>query len=188
MSRLELFGFLAFVISFTAIAWVLQGGPGSDDVESKPAGESLPQLHSSQADLARLQEAATQSCLCIRSSGDEAACQSAYIKQRDALIAELNGSLDASEFFSGAASACSPVSTEHDCFEFKDTMECITTSYFVVDASAGGPRPYVCTTEEARAIEQAFADSGQKGVDDMLAAIVAGDPLPDLPRPIGCAG
>ncbi len=110
-----------------------------------------------------------------------------------------------------AVTACAPISTTSECYEFANGVECITTEYNVVGASRDFAINEVCTVEEARAVEQAFEDgwTGSDGqepdpedaaewsaandranaaLNAMLRSILDGGAVPPTQANDGCAG
>ena len=110
----------------------------------------------------------------------------------------------------GVASACAPISTSSECYEFADGLHCVD-SYNVTANLGDIPISEVCTVEEARAIEQAeregwLGDDGvapdgtdkaesdaandrsARAVQEVMAKILAGEPLEPTQPGNGCAG
>ncbi|QFT78378.1 hypothetical protein FIU90_12580 [Erythrobacter sp. THAF29] len=209
MSRTAILGFIAFVTAVTVGAFLAQkytiGGEASSEMPPPS-----PRIASTQVDLVALQEAATESCMCERRGGSEEECNAAYASARQALLFKIYGTSQFDEM-AASATACAPVSTEIDCFEFTDGERCITTGFSVNGASNDVENRRVCTVNEARAIERAYEDGwlGEDGVepdpndeeewrvaneratgavDDMLRRILAGEPTPPREPSGGCAG
>lgn len=169
-----------------------------------------PILTAEAADISALQEAAIASCICRREGKPEDACTAMLNTARTAMLKRAFGDTGPPPNM-GDASACAPISTSSECYEFADGLHCITTGYDVIGASRDIPVREVCTLNEARAIEnaqhlgwlgddgeppnpenpiewQAANDRSSAALNEMLRSIIAGDPIPSAPQSDGCAG
>lgn len=182
----------------------------SDWLGSGELNSPVPQLTSIEANFPEVKSAAFESCMCLRDGVAEASCAAIYEDARDAMLRKVYGSGDLPNA-GPSITACAPVSSENECFEFTDGVECVDTRFHVNCATGEFPTKIVCTIEEARAIEHAYAlgwlrPDGKKpgpddpvewsaankranrAVNDMLGRILAGESLPSTESGSGCSG
>ena len=205
------------VLALTALLAALAVGGGlfarynsvADDrsASAKPASSPTPRITSSDVDLAGLQNTAIECCKCERRGGSEASCWEPYRRAQSEIEARIYGDKSEKSEASGDATACAPVSTETDCFEFTDGSSCIVTGYDVNAAPDEYRDVMVCTAGEAQAIETAaneawnafgpvsFDDEaayagGNKrmhaAIADVLARIREGEEFDTQPNSDGC--
>lgn len=211
MKRTAILGVVALTAIVLVGIWMIQrsGALGDTTPESEP--DLQPLISSSEADLDSLQEIALASCMCERNGGSEPECRNAYEDEKEKLLGRIYGGRTPVDLLATSATACAPVSTEMDCFEFSDGEECISTSFHVNGASNDFVVKTVCSISEARAIEQAFEEGwlgpngtepnpedaaefraankrANKAVDDMLRRILAGRPIPETSSLGRCVG
>ncbi len=165
---------------------------------------------SSEAGFAGFRQAALDSCMCRREQRSDQECEAILDDARTAMLTSLYGEGEP-QLDGGAATACAPISTTSECYEFADGVQCVTTEYNVVGASRDFAVREVCTVEEARAVEQAYEDGwigpdGQKpdpedaaewsaandrsnaALNAMLRNILDGGDVPPTQSNNGCAG
>ena len=171
MTRTHLLAFAA-LLTFVAVSlWMAQRfataeSPAIDTPDDAATGQPIPLLSSAEADLASLEAAALQSCLCARDGGDPSACEKIYDEARDALVERVYGNRTVATE-GPMATACAPVSSESECFEFTDGTRCVDLGFYVTVASAESATTTVCTVQEAQAVEQAYQQGwlGSDGVE-----------------------
>ncbi len=190
---------LGAVVFIAAIgAWIFES-----DWTNHPAAQAMlapaPKMASAEAGLDVVEKAANESCMCKRRGGSKDKCATIYSEAREAMLLKVYGRPDVNG--PGAAiTACAPVSSEVECFEFSDGTKCISIGFYVNGASQSLTNREVCTAEEALAIEQAYqrgwlGPSGEEpdpddaaqwsaaneranaAVDDTLLRILAGEKI-----------
>lgn len=209
MNRTAILGLLALVLLVAVGGWLAQRFFPDYQASGQAVGPA-PQRASTEVDVATVEEAAVESCMCRRKGGKEADCEAIYSGARDTLLKEIYGRSDV-EGSGGNATACAPVSSESECFEFTDGTKCIDTGFYVSGASDARPIREVCTVEEAQAIEAAerrgslgpndkepnpndqteWSSANKRAnsaVDETLRRILAGETIPPTKLANGCVG
>lgn len=161
---------------------------------------------SAQVGFAQFEEAALASCLCRREGQSDMECEQILDDARTALFERVGSRL----VDVGPMSACAPISVESECYEFSDGLHCVE-SYNVIANLGDIQISEVCTVAEARAIEEAerlgwVGDDGERpdgsnqaewdaanarsaqAVQEVMAKILAGEPLEPSQPGNGCAG
>lgn len=140
----------------------------------------VPQVASTDVNLANLRSLARSSCECEMEGGDTEVCSADFLAESDRIRALIHGDQQAPIGASFVGTACAPVSTESTCLAFSDKEECFITGYNVNGASnRDGRQPVVCSAGDAQAIERAFVEApnpnaGFEAVDTTLERILAG--------------
>lgn len=172
---------LACLLTLWSCGGVEQMSQQSDEVFK-------PQVSSTDVDLTEIEALAVTSCACKMQGGDDESCE----RQLDAAVGNINAMIRGSqanfEEAAEAATACAPVSTESVCFNFSDGEKCVVVGYNVNGASKSFENRFVCSREQARAIELAYSNDGFDGVDEMLRRIQAGEAYPSTAPGGGCVG
>jgi hypothetical protein len=166
--------YLLFALVFCTAAWTgyqLWAGAHTDT----PLPTS-PQI--SKAEYASLEKLAATACDCRMRGGDRLSCDRDYQKAK-IRFKPLEG-----------ATACAPISTGMDCYG-EEPGKCIVTQY-----SLSGENEFVCTSDQADALEAAWSIAYEKSGNSITAAnkaaqtviktIKQGKPLPAIPAKTGC--
>lgn len=95
---------------------------------------------------------AVTACTCVRSGNDEGECWRKYEAKKAAVDDRIYGGRFRFADQTATESACAPVSTELECFEFTDGERCIVKRYRPVQYSEANGDVMVCTKAEAQAI------------------------------------
>ena len=151
MRRLVSVNSIANFLALTAGLWLAGCGTSLGDDE---AAESIRSVN---VDAEALEKLAGESCECVRGSDGSEKEQETCWQEYKAATAKMDTY--------GMASACAPISTEIECVASDGSEKCWIVERRVVGASQEIARPYLCSVDEARAVEQAYLDgwSGPNG-------------------------
>lgn len=153
------------------------GGCSADsEASGDPSSVDQPiRISSADVDLEGLEETAETACKCVRSGGDDQGCWKDYETRKSAIETKIYGPGGMPEDHFAIATACAPVSTELECFDFSDGEHCIVTGYDANGASEADRGVLVCTRAEAKAIEEGWNQRSQEGIDRVMARIRRGE-------------